>query len=98
MKKLHFKTIEEFEQLFSVSNQEVSDSIVISIEEAMKSNKSTAKIFSISFEDSDIAYDIDLNKAQWVKALGGCLDYYHKNQLHDQAIDTWKLQEAAKVW
>ena len=98
MKKLHFNTIDEFEQLFKQSNQEITDTVVHSIQKAMHENRSTANVFSISFENSDIAYEISLNKSQWVKALDGCLNYYHEQELHDQAIDTWKLQEAAKVW
>ena len=98
MKKLHFQTPEDFENVFRSQSIELTDSIVESIEEAMQSNKRSAYIFLISFEDTDIEYEINLGASQWVKALSKCLEHYHKAHLHDKAIDTWKLQEAAKVW
>lgn len=98
MKKLHFSTPDDFEKAFKKSSLAITDTVVESIEEAMQSNRRSAHIFTISFEDMDIEYDISLGASQWVNALNKCLEYYHEFEQHDKAIDTWKLQEAAKVW
>ena len=98
MKELHFNTPEEFETLFKKKTLEVTDTIVEAIEEAMQSNRRSANLFHVTFETSDHGYDITLVRAEWKNALQSCLDYYHKANESDKAIDTWKLLELAKVW
>lgn len=97
MKKFNFKTTEEFEQLFSSSNDEITYTIVQGIEEAMIKRDRTANLFEITFDKIDLVYEISLPSSQWSAALQQCLDYYHETQQSDYAIDTWKLLEAAKV-
>ena len=97
MKKLNFNTTEEFEQLFDKKNEAVTDAIVQSIEQAIMERKSTAKVFSITFADYDMCYEISLPKAEWIASLDSCLNYYHEYNCVDKAIDTWKLREAAKT-
>jgi hypothetical protein len=98
MKKFNFKTTQEFEQLFSSSNDEVTYTIVQGIEEAMIKRSRTANLFEISFDKIDLVYEISLPSSQWPAALQQCLDYYHETQQSDYAIDTWKLLEASKVF
>ena len=98
MDKLHFESPQEFETLFSNNNIKVTNAIVKSIQEAMTSRKSTALLFEITFEEHDNLYEISLPQSQWSTALQSCLDHYHRLDMADQAIDTWKLLEAAKVW
>ena len=98
MVKLHFESPQEFETLFSNNNIKVTNAIVKSIQEAMTSRKSTALLFEITFEEHDNLYEISLPQSQWSTALQSCLDHYHRLDMADQAIDTWKLLEAAKVW
>lgn len=98
MKKLTFKSGEEFQQAFRSKDVDITDSIVASIEEAMANGHKTAKLFEITFEEHDYLYEISLPQSQWVSALQSCLDLYHELGLADPAIDTWKLLEAAKVW
>lgn len=98
MVKLHFETTEEFEKLFSRKTKEVTDAIVDSISKAMNKGARTAVIFEISFEQVDMSYEISLPSSQWVVALEKCLEFYHNTSDSDNAIDTWKLMEAAKVW
>lgn len=98
MRKLHFYTTEEFETLFKRNNIEVTNSIVKSIEEAMANRKKTAPLFEITFEEHDSLYEISLPQSQWTSALQSCLDHYHKLDMSDEAIDTWKLLEAAKTF
>jgi len=97
MKKLNFNTTEEFEQLFNKKNEAVTDAIVQAIELAITERKSTAKVFSITFADYDLCYEISLPKVEWVGSLDSCLNFYHDNNCVDKAIDTWKLREAAKT-
>ena len=98
MVKLHFETPEQFETLFKRNNVDVTNHIVKGIEIAMSQGKKTAPLFEITFEEHDNLYEISLPQSQWTHALQSCLDHYHKLDMSDQAIDTWKLLEAAKVW
>ena len=96
--KLHFNNPEQFETLFTKKTTKVTNGIVSGIEDAMKSNKRTAPLFEITFEEHDNLYEISLPQSEWPTALQSCLDFYHEKELSDQAIDTWKLLEASKVW
>lgn len=98
MVKLHFTSTDEFETLFKNKSIKVTDAIVKGVQDAMQGGKKSAPLFEISFEDVDSLYEISLPQSQWVSALEHCLDYYHKEEMSDAAIDTWKLLEAAKVW
>ena len=98
MINLHFENLEEFTVLFKEKNKEVSDAIRIGVEQAMMKRKKTAKLFQLTFADADDAYEITLPKAIWESALESCLNFYHQNDLADEAIDTWKLLEAIKLW
>lgn len=97
MGKLHFNTPEEFTATFRKKNVDVTNTIVESIEKAMQNRKQTALLFEITFEEHDNLYEISLPRSQWEHALQSCLDFYHKEEMSDAAIDTWKLLEAAKV-
>jgi len=97
MKKFQFNSTEQFQDLFSTRNLEVTDAIVEGIENAMVHRKRTAKIFSVTFANYEVAYEISLPKVEWVGSLDSCLDFYHENNETDKAIDTWKLRETAKV-
>lgn len=96
MKKLHFKTTEQFEELFKRKTKEVTDAIVESIQEALKSKSRTARMFEITFEEADVMYEISLPKSQWKTALQKCLDHYHELEFVDEQIDTWNLIESIK--
>jgi len=98
MIKLHFRTTEEFADLFRNKKRGVTDGIVNGIENAMKQNTKSADLFEITFESSDRMFEISLPRQQWVPALESCLDHYHELGEADEAIDTWKLLETAKVW
>lgn len=98
MVKLHFNSPEEFETLFRSKDIRVTRAIVQSIEDAMREGARSASMFEVSFEDSEIAYNISLPQKQWVQALQTSLDFYHENNLIDEQIDTWKLLEAARDW
>tara|TARA_R110000868_G_scaffold39368_7_gene137023 strand:+ start:1197 stop:1493 length:297 start_codon:yes stop_codon:yes gene_type:complete len=98
MIKLHFNTPDEFETLFKSRDIRVTNAIVQSIKEAMQKNKRTAKMFEVSFENTEFSYEINLPMKQWVMALKNSLDFYHKENLVSEQIDTWQLLETAKVW
>jgi hypothetical protein len=55
-------------------------------------------MFEVSFENTEFSYEINLPMKQWVMALKNSLDFYHKENLVDEQIDTWQLLESAKVW
>mgnify|MGYP003625948484 CR=1 FL=1 len=98
MKKLHFQNTEEFETLFKRKDRTITDTIVSAINEAYQSKKKTAKLFQVSFEDVEIAYDIDLPSTQWELALETCLAHYQKEEESDLAIDTYLLQKGIRQW
>ena len=98
MIKLHFNTPDEFETLFKSRDIRVTNAIVQSIKEAMQKNKRTAKMFEVSFENTEFSYEINLPMKQWVMALKNSLDFYHKENLVNEQIDTRQLLETAKVW
>ena len=98
MVKLHFNDPSEFESVFKRKSVQVTNAIVSGIQEAMQSGKRTAPLFEITFEDVDNLYEISLPQSQWTSALEKCLEHYHNEDMADEAIDTWKLLEAAKVW
>ena len=98
MKHLNFQYPEEFEKLFRGNNPEITDAIVESIAEGVKYQKDTADMFSITFGDEEVAYEISLPKIQWPTAIQKCLDNYHEWGCADQAIDTYLLLKEVKKW
>jgi len=96
--KLHFNTPEEFETLFKSKDVRVVNAIVAGIQQAMNNNNRTAKMFEVSFEGAEEAYEISLAQKQWQHALKNSLDYYHKHNLVNEQIDTWELLETVKAW
>jgi hypothetical protein len=97
MRKLKFESTQEFEQYFKVNSYEATAAIASAIEEAITHRKNTALLFECTFTGAELAYEISLPKVEWVGALDSCLNYFHEFNHVDQAIDTWKLREAAKV-
>ena len=97
MVKLHFNSPEEFSSIFKRQSIKVTNAIVEGIELAMTDRKRTAMLFEITFEEHDNLYEISLPSSQWPQALQSCLDHYHQEGMADEAIDTWKLLEAAKL-
>jgi hypothetical protein len=51
MIQLNFQNADEFEKLFKLKDELVTDAIVEAIAEAMQGNKKIAKLFECSFED-----------------------------------------------
>ena len=98
MAKLHFNSPEEFTTTFRKKNVDVTNTIVQSIEKAMQKRDKTALLFEITFEEHDNLYEISLPQSQWQHALQSCLDFYHEKEMSDEAIDTWKLLEAVKLF
>ena len=98
MKKLHFQNTEEFERLFKTKDTVITDAITEAINEAYKFQKKTAKLFEVSFEDAEVAYDISLPSTQWEIALESCLEHYRKEEESDKAIDTFLLQKEVRKW
>ncbi len=98
MVKLHFKSPEEFEKLFKSRDIRITNSIVKAIKNAMQKNARTAKLFELSFEGAEMAYEIALPQKEWLGALKTSLDLYHKENLVDEQIDTWELLEVVKSW
>ena len=98
MIRLHFETTEEFTELFKAKKVATTESIVTGIEKAMQKNVKSAELFEVTFGDTDRMFEISLPRSQWVDALESCLEHYHELSLADEAIDTWKLLEAAKLW
>lgn len=99
MVKLHFKSTEEFEGLFTKKTLAVTRSIVRGIELAIQKNGTrTAPLFEITFEGADSMYEISLPRSQWVQALESCLEHLHAKDLSNEQIDCWKLLEVAKAW
>ena len=76
----------------------ITKTIVKGIKDAMQDNYRTAKLFEISFEGSETAFEIALHQKEWMGALKTSLDHYHKNNLVDEQIDTWELLEVVKAW
>tara|TARA_R110000868_G_scaffold157092_1_gene384188 strand:+ start:255 stop:551 length:297 start_codon:yes stop_codon:yes gene_type:complete len=98
MVKLNFENTHEFETLFQNKSIEVTKAIALGIEQAMQSNKKTAMLFEITFKSAERMFEISLPRSQWVQALESCLQHFHDLRMSDEAIDCWKLLEAAKVW
>ena len=98
MKKLHFQNTSEFERVFKTKDKIITDSIVSAINEAYQFQKKTANLFQVSFEDVEIAYDIDLPSTQWEIALESCLEHYREKGESDLAIDTYLLQKEVRKW
>ena len=98
MVKLHLRSTEEFEDLFRNKTVAVTEHIVDGISTAMQNNKKSADLFEISFEGVEMVYEITLPQSQWSTALQSCVDMFHKHDMQDEQIDTWKLLEASKVW
>ena len=98
MVKLHFNSPEEFESLFKSRDIRITNTIVKGIKDAMQDNARTAKLFEISFEEAEIAYEIALPQKEWMGALKTSLNHYHEKNLVDEQIDTWELLEVVKAW
>ena len=98
MIKLHFETTEEFEGLFKRKTKNVTDAIAGGIQKAMIDGKRSALLFEITFAQAETMFEISLPRSQWVQALESCLKHFHELEMSNEAIDCWKLLEAAKVW
>lgn len=98
MKHYNFETTDQFEDLFRGESPEITDAMVESISEAHSFQKENADMFSITFGDMDIAYEITLPRPQWANALEKCLDNYHTWESSDKAIDTYLLLKEVKEW
>lgn len=98
MKELNISSMEELREVFKNGSEEITDNIVEAISEAFQFQKDIAHIFTINFDDTDIAYDISLGKDQWVTSITKCLDNYHKLEASDKAIDTYLLLKDLKKW
>ena len=91
MKELNFTTPDGFEKLFSKKSKEVTDAIIEAITEAIEQGKKTAIMFQVSFENTDLSYEISLPAKQWKTALENCLKHYEELNCSDECIDTWQL-------
>lgn len=98
MKHYNFSHPEEFEKVFKGNTLEINDAIVEAISEGLKYQKDSADMFSITFGEDEVAYEITLPKSQWKTALKKCLDNYHEWGCADQAIDTYLLSKEVKKW
>lgn len=96
MKKLHFNSAEDFQGAFEKKAKHLTDAIVQGIQDAIAAKRRTAHIFEISFDSSDVAFEISLPSSQWKNALEKCLEHYHELELVDEQIDTWKILESVK--
>jgi hypothetical protein len=91
MKKLRFNTTGEFEDLFLNKTKEMTDALVEAIGESLLNKKKSAQIFEITFDSSEIMYEVTLPRSQWKTALNTCLTHYEELKLSDECIDTWTL-------
>ena len=99
MRKLNFKSTEEFENLFAEQSRDVTDYIVEGISEAIKFQKKSANLFSISFDEDDTyAFDITLPSSQWEQALNKCMENYQSWNADDEQIDVYLLLKEVKEW
>lgn len=96
MKKLHFENTQEFETVFKSKDIRITDSIVSSIENAIKNKRRSAELFLISFEDVELLYEITLPFSQWEIALESSLKHYTELGESDKAIDTFLVQKKLK--
>lgn len=98
MRKLNFENTNEFERVFKAQDEEVTDAMVVGIQEAFTYQKKSAELFEITFDDVDIVYEITLPASQWEMALETCLNHYRDMELSDKAIDTYLLQKDIRKW
>jgi hypothetical protein len=98
MKHLHFEHTDQFETLFKTNSREITDIIVHCIQDAFQFQKESADIFSISFGEDEVAFEISLPKSQWQTAVQKCLDSYHEWECTDEVIDTYLLLKSIKEW
>ena len=98
MRILNFESLEDFKGVFANNNREITDAIVESIQDAHNFHKVSAEMFSISFGEEDLAYEISLPKDQWETALKKCLDNYHNWECSDKAIDTYLILKQIREW
>lgn len=98
MKEYNFDNPSDFKGVFETNNREITDSIVEAINEAQKFHKDSAEMFSITFGEEEIAYEITLPRSQWIIALEKCLENYQKWDCTDEAIDTYLILKEVKKW
>ena len=98
MKKLIFRSTDEFSEFFKGKSPELTNAIVHSIREAFMFHKKTANLFEISFDESDSIFEISLAHKEWIVALENCLSHYEEWEMGDDAIDTFLLIKEIKAW
>jgi|TARA_R100000030_G_scaffold71676_1_gene55214 hypothetical protein len=98
MKKMKFESTDEFERVFKTHDKEITDAIVLGIEEAYKFHKKTANLFEISFDEAELVYEISLPSNQWEIALESCMDHYRNIGEIDSSIDVYLLQKEVRKW
>ena len=98
MKKLEFRSTDEFSEFFKGKSLDLTNNIVHSIREAFLFQKKTANLFEITFDGNESVYEISLSKKEWVVALENCLSHYEEWEMGDDAIDTFLLIKEIKLW
>lgn len=98
MKKLVFKSENEFAQLFKEKSPEIADGIVSGIKDALMYQKRSAELFELHFEGHDFTYEITLPKGDWKTALENCREKYREWDMPDEAIDTHLLLKEIDLW
>lgn len=94
--ELNFDDIDEFRRVFVANKPSYSWMLVKSISDAIESSRRSAKAFE--FIIGDTTYEVSVPSTQWEKALTECLDYFHKEDMVDEQIDTWSILEKVKTF
>ena len=91
MKRFTFDALDDFEDFFSGTNNEVTDAIVAGIRTAVANKKKQADCFELGFDEDDNFFEVCLPQSEWPQALSACMTKYEEAERYDDVIDTFTL-------
>jgi len=94
---LEFGSINDYEKYFVDNKVPVCRNILSTIENAYEKDLKEAIIFEISFAaDSDIVYEVSVEKDDWDSSLQACMNILSENEATDDVIDAYLLRKKIK--
>lgn len=90
---LHFSDSDEVKDIFDVRNPNLAITFIQEIEKAYHAGKRNAVLLTITVDGSEEVLEASLNRSDWATCLEACMEIFRKNDMVNEAIDTYTLKK-----
>ena len=90
---LHFSDSDEVKDIFDVRNPNLAITFMQEIEKAYHAGKRNAVLLTITVDGSEEVLEASLNRSDWTTCLEACMEIFRKNDMVNEAIDTYTLKK-----